>query len=90
MTDAIIAAVAGAGMFGVLLVVDEYGKRRWSTWARSAANIVVLVATPLVVVATSDRPLFALVGIAVVVITGRIVRTRSSVTPGPAEDRITR
>jgi O-antigen ligase len=74
LKDAIIAAVAGAGMFGILLVADAYGERRWPTWAQSASNAVILMTTTVVVEAASDRPLFALVGIAVVVVIERVVR----------------
>ena len=78
MTAAIVAALFGAVLLWVYAQVRDYGEHRWSKLLQDIIGFGLLGLGVVGLEDASDKPAFALVGIAVVVVAYRIAASRRS------------
>jgi hypothetical protein len=76
MIAAVLAALLGAVLFLAYAKVREYGERHWSTLSQNIIGFTLLGVGVIGIESVSGKPVFALVGIAVVVVAYRIVAAK--------------
>jgi hypothetical protein len=70
MKDVLIAAMLGAVTVFAGWAIEDYGRSRWSRSVLSAIEAVIVVIAVVAITVASDRPLFALVGVAAAIAVG--------------------